>query len=156
MNSREGVAGPIPAGRDQWTRWRLAAELWGWAVVLRPLKHLVPLPLLVRLSRWSRWRRPSAATVALLRRQMAPAAVPDVRLPGNCLERSLAVYRLLCRTEGAAQVVVGVRREGHQGIDGHVWLLLDGEPLWDSPEFLAAYEAVLAFDGAGRLRRCGV
>ena len=72
------------------------------------------------------------------------------RPPANCLERSLGAYRLLCRAGASPALVVGMRRGSRTGVDGHVWVVVDGRPLAENETFLAGFGRVLAFDASGR------
>jgi hypothetical protein len=45
---------------------------------------------------------------------------------------------------------VGMRRGSRTGVDGHVWVVVDGRPLAEDETFLAAFGRVLAFDASGR------
>ncbi len=124
--------------------------MWFWAGVLRPLKHLVPLPRLVALV------RPRAAshagrveTVRQLDAYMRQRSGPRFhRVPHNCLERSLAGYRLLLRAGASPSVVIGIR-PGASGIDGHVWVVLDGRPFGEDAAALEGFTRVASFDADG-------
>jgi hypothetical protein len=131
--------------------WILASRLWFWAMVVRPLKHIVPLRTLVHLLHRSPGRLADATKVRRevesFLRQSGP--LPR-RPPANCLERSLGAYRLLCRAGASPALVVGMRRGSRTGVDGHVWVVVDGRPLAEDETFLAAFGRVLAFDASGR------
>jgi hypothetical protein len=129
-------------------RWRLAASVWGPALVVRVLKHLMPLPRLVRLARATARRPLAGPQAAALLAELQPSRMSTVRLPGNCLDRSLAVFRLLSPSEPTLRLIVGARRGG-ETIDGHVWLTLRGAPLWDDPVWLAAFHPVVSFGPDG-------
>lgn len=129
----------------------LAARLWIWAAILRPLKHVVPLGTLVRFAHCP--PRPGADAEGV-RRQLegflrrtgrAPA-----RAPANCLERSLGAYRLLCAAGAAPEFVVGIRRGTGNSVDGHVWVVVSGRPLAEDESFLSAFARVCRFDASGR------
>src|ERR671919_697070 len=72
---------------------RVAFQFWLLAAVLRPLKHVVPLPLLVRAVRFRRYssRISTTRAAAILQYMGATDRFPR-RPPANCLERSLAAY----------------------------------------------------------------
>ncbi len=131
--------------------WLLASRLWFWAVVVRPLKHIVPLRTLVHLLHRSPGRLSDATRV---RREVESFLRQSGRLPrrppANCLERSLGAYRLLCRAGASPALVVGMRRGSRTGVDGHVWVVVDGRPLAEDETFLAGFGRVLAFDASGR------
>lgn len=124
-----------------------------WAAVLPLLKFGFPLPRLVRLAsprRGGGTRDPAreeevvALARALYRR--------DRRTRDKCLERSLVTYRFLVGAGAPPWLHVGMRRE-EKSMTGHVWVMLDGEPVHDSRELLIDLVPVLAFDPAGELRR---
>ena len=129
----------------------LGATMWVWAAVLRPLKRVVPLETLVRLMH----RRPlgprSPALEARLEGYIAQRARFPFRAPANCLERSLAAYRVLCARNAAPELVIGFRRTAGE-VRGHVWRTVDGRPLGESSATLANYTAVEVFDSEGRRR----
>jgi Transglutaminase-like superfamily len=129
----------------------LASRLWFWAAVVRPLKHVVPLRTLVRLLHRSPRRLPNARRVhQQLETYLRQTGRLPRRPPSNCLERSLGAYRVLCRAGAAPAIVVGMRRGTPAGVDGHVWVVVDGRPLAEDEAFLAAFGCVLAFDASGR------
>lgn len=127
----------------------IAPRVWFWAAIVRPLKHVVPLPLLIQ------WIRPSRRDAAL-RPDVEPALSAylnqrgrfPARPPGNCLDRSLAAYRVLCAIGADPRLVVGVRpRAG--GIDGHVWLMVDGQPFAERGD-IETFASIVTFDAEGR------
>jgi hypothetical protein len=130
---------------------RIALAMWTSALLLRPLKHVVALPTLVKVLRPRRIHddvERREAMVRALSAYMERRGPAPFRAPGNCLERSLGAYRLLCAVGAGPRMVVGVRAvEG--GVDGHVWIELDGRPFGDATERVAQYTAVASFDAAG-------
>jgi hypothetical protein len=129
----------------------LAARMLGWAAVLPVLTARVPLERLVRLM----WvdapggRRRDAVRERHVRRlsRMAARAVRPGR-PDNCLVRSLLAYRQLAAGAADPVLVVGART-ADGGVEGHVWVLVDGEPVHDSAEEVATYTPLTVFS-AGR------
>jgi len=129
----------------------IAVRFWLWAVLLRPLKHVLPFETLVRLMRTSRRgpeRRP--AVVDAVKSYMNATGRFPFRPPSNCLERSLGAYRLLAGAGASPMLVIGVRRSPEGGIDGHVWVMLDGTPFGESVDGLSAYTPLVTFDVEGR------
>ena len=61
------------------------------------------------------------------------------RAPGNCLERSLGAYRLLCAANASPTLVVGLRQSDTLGVEGHVWVVVDGRPLAERPGLVTTY-----------------
>jgi hypothetical protein len=132
----------------------LPLQLWTCAAVLRVLKHVIPFEALVRLVHTpGRGDRSPRVERALERYLSASGRFPR-RAPGNCLERSLGAYRLLCAAGARPDLVVGVRRSaaGAQ-VEGHVWITLDGRPFAERPEFLQTFAIVVTYDANGQQRR---
>jgi hypothetical protein len=130
----------------------IAARLWTWAGVLRVLKHVVPLPALVRLVHTGSVGPRSADLERRLEGYMAASGAFPRRAPGNCLERSLAAYRILCRASASPTLVVGFRHSAAQSVEGHVWVVVDGRALAERPDSVATYQPALAFGPDGRQR----
>jgi hypothetical protein len=131
----------------------MTSRLWLWAAVVRPLKHVVTLGTLVHLFH----RRPRSAPQPEQVRQQLESLLRRkgrllTRAPANCLERSLGAYRLLCAAGAAPEIVVGIRRGAGGGVEGHVWVVVDGRPLAEDEAFLAGFARVLAFDAGARQR----
>ena len=130
----------------------LAARMWLWAAALRVVKHVVPLPVLVRaVARRSRISVKDSTLRPLLAAYLASKRRFPFRPPGNCLERSLVVYRWLAEAGEEPELVVGVRRSP-RGVEGHVWVTVDGTPLGEEPEDLAGFAQIVTFDASGRQR----
>jgi hypothetical protein len=129
----------------------IAFRLWAWAALLRALKYALPLATLVRLAHT---RAGAHARSAEFERRVeayldARGRFPR-RPPGNCLERSLGAYRLLCAANAAPTLVVGLRRSDTLGVEGHVWLIVDGRPLSERPDNVLTYTQILTFDPNAR------
>ena len=125
----------------------LAVRTVGWMCVLPLLKRMLPLPRLVRLM----WRPPRAAVRHPQRELRTARLVRGLcrTSGGNCLERSLILYRHLSRLNADPCLVLGMGKQG--AFLGHVWVTVDGQPLLDSPETLREYAEVVRF-GAGGAR----
>jgi len=128
--------------RDLW----LATRTVGWMTSLPLLKRVLPLPRLVRLMARAGNRRPREPErerhVADLVRRLCRVS------GGNCLERSLILYRYLGRMNASPQLVVGFGKP--DGYLGHVWVTVDGEPLLETADTLAAWAEATAFGAYGR------
>ena len=132
--------------------WTIALRLWGWAAALRVLKWMVPLETLVRLMHRRPNRQRSKLFELRLQRYLeTPGAFP-FRPPGNCLERSLGVYRLLCGVDAAPELVVGFRQSAGRRMEGHVWVLVDGTAVAEPSDTVGTYTRVVTFDSAARRR----
>ncbi len=134
----------------------IAIRLWAWAALVRPLKYAVPLATLVRLAHT---RSGAQARSLEFERRLeaylgATGSFPR-RAPGNCLERSLGAYRLLCAAHAAPTLVVGVRRSDASGVEGHVWVVVDGRPLAERPGEVTTYTQILTFDPDARQHSSG-
>jgi len=134
----------------------LEARVWMWAVIIRPLKHVLPLPALVRLATPRRKHGDATRREGVERRlsEYLPRRTSFPRRPpGNCLERSLAAFRLLSAAGAAPRLAVGVRA-GTRGVEGHVWLVLRGEPFAEAGD-VERYAVVVSFDDQGRRESTG-
>lgn len=69
-------------------------------------------------------------------------------LRDNCLERSLVMYRFLCLAGAEPQLALGVRKCGHT-VDGHVWVVVDGQPLADDHGSLVDFAEMVIFGASG-------
>jgi hypothetical protein len=121
-----------------------------WRLVLPLLKGRLPLGRLVRLM----WRGAGARPVTAVREaRIAELArvvyrSEHVSRPGNCLERSLVLYRYLSAAGADPQLVVGIR-SGEAAIRGHAWITVRGEPVEEPPESLDGLTQVVSFRGDG-------
>lgn len=142
------AASAIDSVGDAW----LAVRMLGWALILPALKVAVPLETLVRLMALDGSRSPRnfeaegrIGRLAHLAHRFASAGWRD-----NCLERSLIAYRYLSAANAGPLLVVGASRSG-TGLEGHVWLLVDGEPVADSRDDISHFVPVTAFGAGGRI-----
>jgi hypothetical protein len=130
---------------------RVAVHLWVWAAVLRLLKQFVPLETLVRMvHREPARRQPSVSLTTHLEEYMVLDGRFPFRPPGNCLERSLGAYRLLCEANTRPELVIGLRRWTPGGVQGHVWVTVAGRPFAERNDQTAAYVPVVVFDSGAR------
>ena len=124
----------------------LAGRIYGWLCVLPLLKRRLSLAKLVRLM----WLRPRGAARDSVRERRTIRAVARLSRAsrGNCLERSLVLYRYLARATADPHLVVGMARPDEYL--GHVWVTVDGRPLLETAETLASYTELVGFgrDGA--------
>jgi hypothetical protein len=152
--------------RERWATLRAAisspADVWlalrmaFWAPLLPVLKRTVPLPRLVRMlsrSPSSPDRQPERERrIARIGRLLYRSRTVRVRY--NCLERSLVLYRFLGRAGANPELVVGVRKDEADAVRGHVWVLLDEAPLYETAEELSKFVPILRFRG-GELTSAG-
>jgi hypothetical protein len=123
----------------------LAVRTVGWMSALPLLKRMLPLPRLVRLM----WR-PARVSERDVERELRTAHL--VRglcrtSGGNCLERSLILYRYLARANADPRLVVGMGKPGE--FLGHVWVTVDGRPLLESQEAVGEYSEIVSFGTGG-------
>jgi hypothetical protein len=67
---------------------------------------------------------------------------------GNCLERSLILYRYLARAGARPRLVVGMAKPDKYL--GHVWVTVDGHPLLETSETLRDFREITAFGDQGQ------
>jgi hypothetical protein len=135
----------IATPADVW----LGLRMIGWALVLPVLARLVPLPSLVRWlwrGRTPRRRAQDVGRVALLARTIYGRKRP---LRDNCLARSLLTYRFLSESNADVRLVVAVR----PGVEGHVWVTLHGQPVFEDAASLARFQPILVYGSEGRSER---
>ena len=143
MSRARALARLLASPRDAW----LAARALGWLCLLPVLKRALALDRLVRLM----WLAPSgsARDRGRERRTIRIVARLSRTSGGNCLERSLVLYRYLARANADPHLVVGMARPDEYL--GHVWVTVDGRPLLETPETLGGYTEVVTFS-AGRAK----
>ena len=93
------------------------------------------------------WRPEQEAQVATLTRwiyRLRPLAWRD-----NCLECSLLAYRYLSRSGAEPRLVIAVGLDD-DGVAGHVWVTVDGEPVNESPAGLQVFSPVVTFGAHAR------
>ncbi len=125
----------------------IALRTLGWMTGLPVLKRILALSRLVRLM-----HRDASGTVRDVTREQRIVGIVR-RLcrvsGGNCLERSLILYRFLGEAGATPKLVMGI---GHpDAYAGHVWVTIDAAPLLEIPETVAAYTELMTFDETGRL-----
>ena len=130
----------------------LVAKTVGWMAVLPVLKRVLPLPTLVRMM----WR-PGTARARQHERELHTARIVQGLCRasgGNCLVRSLILYRFLSRANAEPTLVAGMGKPGD--FLGHVWVNVDERPLLESPASLRPYVEMIRFGADGRLLSPGV
>ena len=128
---------------------RLLARAIAWRLVLPVLKYAVPLRTLARwmaadpASGYSAEER--EARLRSVRRMLTQGG--RLVISGNCLERSLVLYRFLGEVGASPTLVMGVNRDQAK-VGGHAWVELDGEPL--AEEKVSQFVPVLSFGSESR------
>jgi Transglutaminase-like superfamily len=136
----------VASPADAW----LALRMVGWRLVLPVLKGRLSLTRLVGLM-W-RGERARPVTAAREARVAEIARVvfrsEHVSRQGNCLERSLVLYRYLSAAGADPHLVVGMR--GNEApVRGHAWVTVRGEPVEEPPQSLEGLARVVSFHGDG-------
>lgn len=134
--------------------WGLLVRFWGGAALVRVLKYVTPLRVLVALARTGVRVRPSTERVAQLTEAGASVRLGPWRVPGNCLERSLVLYRLLIASGARPHLVIGMKpghtHAGSACAPGHVWITLGGQVVGAREDDEPGFVPVVAFDAAGQ------
>lgn len=144
MTKSDGISHPRDVGTAG-----IALRLWTWAALLRVLKHVVPLATLVRIMQASP-RRVERALTANIERYLQTTGRFPRRPPGNCLERSLGVYRLLGQAGASPELLVGMRRLPSRPLEGHVWVRVEGKPIGETAVSLSEFQLTALFDEHGK------
>lgn len=116
-------------------------------VLLRLASQIVILSLLMKLGSLSRVIRLLSPSPRQ-RKPFAPdqsAALLDRLLSLNfwvftptCWKRAIILHRCLAQQGLSTQIVFGVRKSANQQLDGHAWLEVQGQPLYEAvpPEYV--------------------
>jgi transglutaminase superfamily protein len=124
----------------------LVLRMVGWRLVLPLLKRRLPLPRLVRLMWLGDRSRPTTpereARIAELARVVYRSE--HVSRRGNCLERSLVLYRYLSAAGADPHLVVGMKSR-EAAFRGHAWITVREEPVEEPPQSLEDLTQVVCF-----------
>jgi Transglutaminase-like superfamily len=130
---------------------RLAVRIALWTGALRVLKHVVPLPALVRLVRrrptrdW-RWREEQVLVLARWASRVWAWSSRDA-----CLERALVSYRYLSGMGADVRLVFGFSRQERGALKGHAWVAIGRRVVEEDEKALSAFSPAGAFGPDGRL-----
>jgi hypothetical protein len=137
---------------------RVLARLLAPYLVFAALKRLVSLP---RLARWA-WRCPvphrDRSTEEAVGRVVVRLRNRFGWDRGDCLQGSLAMYRVLSRAGANPTLVVGVRRStsgepdragSPRRVTGHAWIEVDGEAVGEQPPETRGFARMASFGRAG-------
>ena len=119
----------------------LAVQTVCWLCALPLLKRALPLPKLAGLM-WlparisDRDPGQEERTIRIVTRLSRASG-------GNCLARSLVLYRYLSRADAEPRLVVGMAKPDQ--LIGHVWVTVDGRPLLETSETLGSYTEIVTF-----------
>jgi len=133
-----------------WTGLLIARFLPAY-VAFATLKHIVPLQRLVRLA-WSppAGQRDHEAEKRLLASVLRLSQLVGLR-DGDCLQRSLLVYRLLSRAGADPLLVIGFRRKDGRLL-GHTWVIVDDHAIFESEADINTFSPAISFGSQGALR----
>jgi hypothetical protein len=126
----------------------LVVRLLGWRLALAVLKRTVPIATLVRLmaTPGGNSSRDTRRIVELVDWLYAPRRKPDL---GNCLDRSLVLYRYLSRNESGTRLVLGMRR-GSSELEGHAWVIAGDRAFGVAPAGGGGFVTLATFTADGR------
>jgi hypothetical protein len=135
----------------RWTHASLLLRLAALQTTFGALKHVVPLPT---LARWA-WLRPVGPR-DLAREDRTLRCMVRLRrwLPadrGDCLNGSLALYRVLSAAGSSPKLVVGFRKDG-PAVAGHAWVEVDGAAVLEASPEGAGFVAAVEFGEWGEKR----
>lgn len=126
--------------------WLLATRMLGWRVALPVLRRRMGLTALVELATHPHPHSPP--DLAGRRRALRLAHALFRRTEGTCLERSLLLFRYLGRAGAAPELVVGFMRHG-EGMMGHAWVEVEGNPVLEAGDPSANYVSLVRFGPDG-------
>jgi len=123
-------------------------RLLGWRLALAPLKRTVPIATLVRLMATpdGSSTRDARRIVELVNWLYAPRRDREL---GNCLDRSLVLYRFLSRNDPGTRLVLGMRR-GSSELEGHAWVIAGDRAFGDIPARGGGFVTLATFAADGR------
>jgi hypothetical protein len=126
----------------------LVVRLLAWRVALAVLKRTVPIETLVRWMA-APGRSPagdSRRIVELVDWAYAPRRSHDL---GNCLDRSLVLFRFLSRNEPGTRLVLGMRR-GSSELEGHAWVIAGDRAFGETSGSADGFVTLATFAADGR------
>jgi hypothetical protein len=117
-------------------------------LALAVLKRTVPIATLVRLmaTPGGRATRDPRRIVELVDWLYGPRRKREL---GNCLDRSLVLYRFLSRSEPATRLVIGMRRESSE-LEGHAWVIAGDRAFGETPPSGGGFVTLATFAADGR------
>lgn len=126
----------------------LVLRLLAWRMALAVLKRTVPIATLARLmaSPGGRSPRDSRRIVELVDWLYAPRRDREL---GNCLDRSLVLYRFLSQNEPGTRLVLGMRR-GSSELEGHAWVIAGNRAIGEIPQSDGSFVTLATFGADGR------
>jgi hypothetical protein len=127
----------------QYSDWPVLAYVAVGLLVFEAVHRFVSLPALVRLFD-GRPRRTAGVVDAGRLAWLVTAVLHRTHRDAYCMRRSLLLFALLRRRGMPVRVCFGIARSG-QGLTGHAWVELDGEPLAESADPRRAFVETLSY-----------
>lgn len=131
--------------RDEWG---LLLAACGWLAYLRPALRIRPF---LRIERLTSLRSPGLKTaqddLVPQASRLVAAAARHLPWQPTCLERSLALRRLLARRGIETQLCIGARKKERRLL-AHAWLERANKVINDSPQNTAQYALLVRSDEA--------
>jgi hypothetical protein len=125
----------------------LVLRLLGWRLALAVLKRTVPIATLVRLMATGGGHATrDTRIVELVDWLYGPRRDREL---GNCLDRSLVLYRFLSRSEPGTRLVLGMRR-GSSELEGHAWVIAGDRAFGETPPSGGGFVTLATFAADGR------
>jgi hypothetical protein len=126
----------------------LVVRLLGWRLALAVLKRTVPIDTLVRLMATpdGRSTRDTRRIVELVDWLYGPRRDREL---GNCLDRSLVLYRFLSPNDPGTRLVLGMRR-GSSELEGHAWVIAGGRAFGETTASGDGFVTLATFAADGR------
>jgi hypothetical protein len=117
--------------------------------IMHVLVHCLSLPRLMKLldRAFGEWRSLTNEEIERARLAWKYASfllVRVLKVKRPCFLRSLIVFHLMRRERVSIRIVLGVRKMASL-IEGHSWLLLNGDPLLEQSDPLLTYTEVHAY-----------
>jgi hypothetical protein len=118
-----------------------------WSLLLPALKRMIPLRRLVALLAGTGRGRAEASWPRIVRWSAALTKLRP-RSRSNCLDRSLLAYRFLTRAGAEPHLVLAVTQAA-EGVAGHAWVTVSGEPIHEPAASVTRFTQILEFDSHG-------
>ena len=131
------------AGKLSWCEWKLFLQAWFLLLAVDWGLRLLPFP---RVQGWAAGGKRRAAyshdgdpapLIYQVSEQVSRAARNNL-YPMSCLRRSLVLQRILRGQGVAAELRIGVRKEGER-LEAHAWVEVEGKAVGEVEEIAVTY-----------------
>ena len=126
-------------------KWELLLAACGWLTFLRLALRVWPFPRIDRLTEPQPAQKAKGDEALSCATRMVAIATRHLPWHPTCLERSLALRRILAKRGIETQLRIGVRKES-ETLLAHAWLEREGKVLNDSPLAIAPYARLTKSD----------